>query len=100
MVRRREVETDEFLKFARRIIRAAGKRVGDGDPCDLAALVEVRKEMERVEVEAVRMMREKYEYSWEMIGQDLGMTRQAAQQKYGRKIARLAAVPPTLATAG
>lgn len=90
MSARRAVETDEFLKFAQRILRAAGRRVGDGDPCDLAALVAVREEMERVEVEAVRMMREKYEYSWAMIGSELGMSRQAAQQKYGRKIAHLA----------
>lgn len=86
MTRRREVENDEYLKFARRIIAAAGKRVGDGDPIDLAGLVEVRREMEAVEVLAVQAMRDSHGYSWSEIGRDLGITRQAAQQFYGRKI--------------
>ena len=87
MKRRREVETDEFLSFAHRIIRAAGKRVGEGDPIDLAQLVALRKEFERIEVEAVAMMRERYGYSWSEIGRDLGISRQAAQQFYGRRLA-------------
>lgn len=86
MTRRREVETDEFLAFARRIVKAAGKRVGEGDPVDLAGLVALRKELERIEVEAVGMMREKYGYSWAEIGRDLGMTRQGVQQSYGRRL--------------
>lgn len=85
MTRRREVETDEFMAFARRIVRAAGKRVGDGDPVDLAGLVAVRREFEAIEVLAVQAMREKHGYSWAEIGRDLGITRQAAQQFYGRK---------------
>ncbi len=89
--RRREVETDEFLSFARRIVRAAGKRVGDGDPVDLAALVAVRRELQEVEVRAVEAMRERYGYSWAEIGRDLGMTRQAAQQYYGRRSTKDAA---------
>lgn len=87
MTARREVENDEFFGFARRIVKAAGKRVGEGDPVDLAGLVALRKELERVEVEAVGMMRDKYGYSWAEIGRDLGITRQAAQQSYGRRLA-------------
>ncbi|WP_408898635.1 RNA polymerase subunit sigma-70 [Nocardioides sp. R1-1] len=88
--RKVEVENDEFMQFARRIVRAAGKRVGDGEPVDLAALVAVRVELEEVEVRAVQAMRERYGWSWFEIGRELGITRQAAQQRYGRKIARSA----------
>lgn len=83
----REVENDEFFRFARRILKAAGKRVGNADPVDLADLVALRKEMERVEADAVRMMRERHGYSWSEIGRDLGISRQAAQQFYGRRLA-------------
>lgn len=87
MTRRREVETDEFMAFARRIVKATGKRVGDGDPVDLASLVALRREFEAIEVQAVQAMRDNHGYSWSEIGRDLGITRQAAQQFYGRKIA-------------
>lgn len=85
--RKREYETDEFLSACGRMLKAAGKRVGEGDPVDLAQLVALRKEMERIEVEAVGMMRERYGYSWSEIGRDLGISRQAAQQFYGRRLA-------------
>lgn len=87
--RRRVYDTDEFLKACGRMLRAGGRRVGSGDTVDLAALVALREEMERVEVEAVDMMRATHGYSWTEIGRDLGMTRQAAQQKYAPKIAAM-----------
>lgn len=87
MTARREVENDEFLAFSRRILKALGKRVGDGDPVDLAQLVALREEFERVEVEAVSRMRDQHGFSWAEIGRDLGITRQAAQQRYGRRLA-------------
>lgn len=87
MKRRREVETSEFLGFARRIVRRAGERVGDGDPIDLADLVALRRELEEVEVKAVQAMRETYDYSWAEIARELGITRQAAQQYYGKRMA-------------
>lgn len=86
MTARREVENDEFFGMMRRLMRAAGKRVGNGDPVDLAGLVALRKELEAIEVEAVGMMRDRYGYSWSEIGRDLGITRQAAQQFYGRRL--------------
>lgn len=89
MSRRKRVEreNDEYFQFARRIMVAAGKRVGQGDTVDLAGLVAVRREMEAVEVAAVAMMRDRHGYSWSQIGRDLGITRQAAQQYYGRRMA-------------
>lgn len=87
---KREVENDEYFSFARRILAAAGTRVADGDTVDLAGLVAIRRDMEAVEIAAVAKMRERHGYSWAEIGRDLGMTKQAAQQKYGPKIAALA----------
>jgi hypothetical protein len=88
--RRREYDTDEFMKFARRIIRRAGERVADGDTADLALLVEVRKELEEIEARAVAAMRERYGFSWTEIGRDTGKTRQAAEQYYNKRIKALA----------
>lgn len=82
----REVENDEFFGFARRILRRSGERVATGDTVDLAGLVALREEFERIEVAAVGAMRERHGYSWAEIGRDLGITRQAAQQRYGRRL--------------
>ena len=89
--RRREVETDQYAAFARRIMRAFGRRVANGDPLDLAELVAIRDEMDQVIVQAVRGMRETHGYSWAEIARDLGTSRQNAQKVYGRKIERLEA---------
>lgn len=92
--RRREVETTDYLKFCRRILRAAGRRVAEGDPIDLADLVEVRRELDEVIGTAVVGMRERYGYSWTEIGRELGVTRQSAQQTYGRRAAAARAKIP------
>ena len=78
-------ENSEYTAFARRIIRAHGRRVANGDPVDLAELVGLRADMDQVIRQAVHGMRETHGYSWADIGRELGMTRQAAQQQYGRK---------------
>lgn len=85
------MDTAEYIEdFLTRIIKRAGVRVGDGDTAELAALVRARQEFEEVEARAVQAMREKYGYSWAEIGRDLGITRQAAQQRYARRIDALA----------
>lgn len=82
------METVEYVEdFLTRIIKRAGVRVADGDPTDLAALVAARAAMDEAIVVAVAGMRERYGYSWADIGRELGITRQAAQATYGRKIA-------------
>lgn len=91
MKRRREYDTDEFLKACARMLHAAGRRVGDGDTVDLAALVALRREMEDVEVRAVQAMRDRHGYSWAEIGRDLGISKQAAQQYYARKFEKVPA---------
>ena len=78
------VETTEFAAFARRILRACGRRVADGDVEGLAALVALRSELDGAIASAVRGLRQApWSYSWSEVARVLGTTRQAAQQRYG-----------------
>jgi hypothetical protein len=84
--RDRVVENPEYAAFACRILRAAARRVGDGDIEGLASLVALRSEVEAAIGEAITGLRSpKWAYSWAQIAQVLGTTRQAAQQRYGRQ---------------
>jgi hypothetical protein len=69
--RRRSVENDEYGAFVRRILRAYSRRVADGD-------VEALTLMTGLAVKGLRACG----YSWAEIGSRLGITRQAAQQRW------------------
>jgi len=84
--RRREVETPEYLAMVRRLLRSAAKRVGDADEVELAELVELRDHLEEAITEAVTIQRVRWDRSWADIGRGLGISRQAAQQHYGRTL--------------
>ncbi|RZU73470.1 hypothetical protein EV384_1875 [Micromonospora kangleipakensis] len=76
------VENDEFAAFARRIIRAHGRRVATGDVEALRDLVALSTNLDDAIGDAVIGLRA-FGYSWAEIGQRLGITRQAAQQRWG-----------------
>ena len=78
------VETTEYLGMLRRMIRAAGRRVADADELEMAALLELRDELETAVRLAVLGQRATLGRSWAWVGSALGITRQAAQQRYGR----------------
>ncbi|MGW4292785.1 hypothetical protein ACWEH1_06990 [Micromonospora chersina] len=81
--RRREVvENDQFAAFARRVIRAHGRRVATGDVEALRDLVALSTNLDQAIGEAVLGLRA-FGYSWAEIGQRLGISRQAAQQRWG-----------------
>ncbi|HEY0699064.1 MAG TPA: hypothetical protein VGD43_14790 [Micromonospora sp.] len=80
--RRDVVENDEFAAFTRRIIRAHGRRVATGDVEALADLVNLSATIDQAIAEAVTGLRA-FGYSWAEIGARLGITRQAAQQRWG-----------------
>lgn len=85
--RRRTYEATDYVAFCRRIIRSAGKRVArDGDPADLAELVGMRDDVELAIAASVAGLRD-CGYSWGQIGAELGLSRQAVQQRYGRAVA-------------
>lgn len=81
---RREVETSDYTLFARRILRAMGRRVSAGDIAALPELVALRDELDTTIDETVVALRsEPWTYSWSQIGEALGISRQAAQKRWG-----------------
>ncbi|GAA5205886.1 hypothetical protein [Microbacterium kyungheense] len=81
---RRERETMEYLGFASRAIAAAGRRVGDADEFELAELVALRAVLEEAILTGIQGQRARGR-SWAHIGDALGITRQAAQERYTPK---------------
>lgn len=79
------VETPAFVRFARRIIRAAGQRAGQEDEVELRMLIELRHDVEAAIDAAVTAQRERGA-SWARIALATGTTRQGAQQRWGRKV--------------
>jgi hypothetical protein len=79
----RVVENDEYAAFARRVLRAYARRVADGDVEALIPMFGLAAEIDDAISQAVKGLRESG-YSWAEIGARLGITRQAAQQRWGR----------------
>jgi hypothetical protein len=75
------VENDEYAAFARRILRAYARRIAQGDVEALTLLVNLGTDVENATRDAVIGLRG--QYSWAEIGSRLGVTRQAAQQRWG-----------------
>ena len=80
----RKVDTTDYLQFARRVIRAAGERCADADPFDLGELITLRDSIEAAIGAAVAGQRAQG-FSWTEVGDGLGISRQAAQQRYGER---------------
>jgi len=79
---RRPVDNDEYASFARRVLRAYARRVATGDIDALEAMTDLSAEIDTVIGQAVTGLRG-FGYSWAEIGTRLGITRQAAQQRWG-----------------
>ena len=80
---RRLVENDEYAGFARRVLRAYSRRVALGDIENLTLMVVLSDELDDDIRHAVNGLRQ-VGYSWAEIGSRLGVTRQAAQQRWGQ----------------
>jgi hypothetical protein len=81
--RRRPVENGEYAAFARRVLRAYARRVADGDVEALTLMLGLSAEIDIAISQAVTGLRA-FGYSWAEIGARLGITRQAAWQRWGR----------------
>jgi hypothetical protein len=81
----RTVENDEYAAFARRVLRAYARRVADGDVEALILMFGLAADIDTAITEAVKGLRA-FGYSWAEIGSRLGITRQAAQQCWGRPV--------------
>lgn len=77
------VETGEFLAMVRRMLRAAGRRVAEADEVELSDLAALRSDVDEVIATAVASWRSQGR-SWATIGEALGISKQGAQQRYGR----------------
>jgi biotin operon repressor len=80
---RRLVENDDYAAFTRRILRAYARRVASGDVEALALMLGLSADLDTAIAQAVTGLR-KFGYSWAEIGSRLGITRQAAQQRWGQ----------------
>ena len=78
------VENDEYAAFARRVLRAYARRVADGDVEALTLMLGLSAEIDDAIAQAVTGLRGSG-YSWAEIGSRLGITRQAAQQRWGAR---------------
>lgn len=79
---RHVVENDEYAAFLRRVLRAYSRRIASGDVEALAHLATVTAELDTTIRDAVTGLRA-FGYSWAEIARPLGITRQAAQQRWG-----------------
>jgi hypothetical protein len=80
--RRRVVDNDEYAAFVRRAIRAYARRIATGDIEALRDLAALSGELDQALTDAVTGLRA-FGYSWAEIGTRLGVTKQAAQQRWG-----------------
>ena len=80
--RRDVVENDEYAAFVRRIIRAYARRIATGDVEALTDMVALSAQLDDAIGDAVKGLRG-HGYSWAEIAARLGISRQAAQQRWG-----------------
>jgi hypothetical protein len=80
--RRDVVENDEYAAFNRRNNRAYARRVATGDVEALTDMVALSSLLDDAIGQAVTGLRN-HGYSWADIAARLGITRQAAQQRWG-----------------
>ena len=78
------VENPEYAAFARRVLRACARRIATGDIESLALMAELAGTIDASIQDVVTGLRA-CGYSWAEIGSRLGVTRQAAQQRWGNR---------------
>jgi hypothetical protein len=80
--RRRITENDEYAAFVRRAIRAYSRRIATGDIDAITGMIALADNLDVAIRDAITGLRAQG-YSWADIGLRLGITRQAAQQRWG-----------------
>jgi hypothetical protein len=81
--RKRVTENDEYAAFLTRALRAYSRRIASGDIDALTAMATLATDLDHAMTEAITELRAQHGYSWAEIGTRLGITRQAAQQRWG-----------------
>lgn len=81
---KRRKETPEYAGMVRRVTAGLGHRVASGDIASLPLLEVQRVWSEAVMGLAIQSLVEKHGYSWTEVARELGVSRQAARQRWGR----------------
>lgn len=76
------VETTEFLDVLRRLMRAAGRRVGAMDIDTLGLLFALLTDDSEATLGEACWALRRNGYSWRVIGEQLGMTKQSAFERF------------------
>jgi hypothetical protein len=92
----RYVENIDYAAFASRVIKAHGRRVAEGDIEGLVELVALTDQVDTAITAAIAGLRVEG-YSWADVALRLGITRQAAQQKWGKTTPLTVAPQPAYA---
>jgi DNA-directed RNA polymerase specialized sigma24 family protein len=80
---RRYLENTDYAAFVSRVLSAYGRRVANGDIEALPELVGLAEQLDDIMSTAVTGLREQG-YSWAEIANRLGVTKQAAHQRWGQ----------------
>lgn len=84
--RKKSWETAEFGAMVERQVRALARRVrAEGDVESLALLSDLTRVIDEELAAAVGVLRAEQGYSWADVARVLGETRQAAQQRWGKR---------------
>lgn len=83
--KRRYTSNGQYFEMIERTVKKAGERVAFADPDDLARLEGIHDFVECAIATAISGLRQAG-FTWESIGEALGTTRQAAQQRYGKLV--------------
>jgi hypothetical protein len=82
--RKRDHESPDLVAMLNRVAKALVRRAAEGDLEAVSALRQAERTMGSALIEAAQAAHsEPNAYSWTEIGRELGMTRQAAQQRFG-----------------
>jgi hypothetical protein len=83
---RRYKDNGEYARMMRRLLRAYGERMVLEDPGELRALMELHSDVDAAIDRAARAFYTGNggDFSWGEIGRQLGISRQAAQQRWGK----------------
>ena len=80
-------DPEPYGRFARRVVRAYGRRVGHNDPAGLPGLLALHDVVDEAIRDAVAGLRASGS-SWGEIGAAAGISRQAAYQRWAASTAR------------
>lgn len=80
----RERSTEDYLAAVRRMLRAAARRVANGDEFELAELLTLQNDLEWAVGQAVAGQRAIGDKSWAAIADGASVTKQTAHERWSK----------------